>query len=1011
MPVSGGAPTRLTYDPSGAEMVDWTPDGKRILFRSRRDVPMVGYRLYTIPATGGLPTPLPMEKAAYGAFAPDGNRLAFSQLSREGNPWKRYRGGQANRIWIADLAQKTFHRINDDTINEQFPQWIGEAIYYLSEHDGSANLWRYDVKSKRSVRVTSHDSYDVNPPGTDGKRLIYEQGGDLWLYDTHSGKEQKVKMALTSDRIHARPLSLPAIPQEFALGPTGKRLVVQTRGQIATLGVEKGESRPIATLLGSRAQNVTWSPDGKWIAFVSDRSGEQNIWIAPAGGQGESRQITSEAKLQLSNLAWSPDSRHIAFTDNALALWLLDVNAKTKTLVKRMEYNGDFDFSFAPDGKWLAFSRQENLKVQSLYLYNLAQKQATRLTLPPTRDYNPVFDPGGKFLYFLSERSVQPQGDSFDFQNNFSNATKIYALTLAADTPSPLNEDSDEEPGSLSGPVSPPLTLAIPKPADTKPGETKPTDAAKSTPTLLPAKLPDVKIDLDGIGQRIVEVPVPGGVYRALSALPGKVTYISHEGAPSPSNLPKLKAYDFGGKKEVELGAGVLGYALSADNKKMAVRTPGGIQIADAGMPVATGKAVDTSAFRVEVDPEKEWKQIFEEAWRNHRDTFYDPNLHGQDWEAVRRKYEALLPTLGDRSDLNLLIGEMQGELNVSHEFNGGGFERQTTPYASSIGALGADLAYDATTKAYKIARIFPGDGFDMSARSPLLMPGLKVKPGLYVLTIDGRPLPADTDPSMLLKDKGGKTITLQVNDKPTLEGARLIRIKAMANDSRARYYAWVQKCRDYVTTNGGANLGYLHLPDMGNDGIAEFTKHFYANLDKDGLVIDVRYNHGGIVSGQILERLRRVIFEYDQSRYGKPVPYHYTAYPGRVVILCNEATSSDGEYFCTGARYMKLGPVVGTRTWGGYMAVNNFPTIDGGSVSTPQAGSFTPEGKWLPDGYGFTPDFVVDDDPNAFVADRDPQLDKALELLKAEIKRNPPHFAAQIPPPSKEKAFAPNRK
>jgi tricorn protease len=551
----------------------------------------------------------------------------------------------------------------------------------------------------------------------------------------------------------------------------------------------------------------------------------------------------------------------------------------------------------------------------------------------------------------------------------------------------------------------------LPKPTDAKPGEIKSADAPPPAPTPLPIKPPEVKMDLDGIGQRLMEVPVLGSNYRALTALPGKIVYLASDGAPGLGGTVKLKAYDLAAKKEIELGTGISGYALSADNKKMAVRTPSGIQVVDAGMPLTPGKMVDLSAFRVDVEPEKEWKQIFEEAWRNHRDTFYDPNLHGQDWEAVRRKYEALLPTLGDRSDLNLLISEMQGELNVSHEFNGGGFERRISPFASSIGALGADLTYDTAAKAYKITRILPGDGFDLNARSPLLAPGLKVKPGQYVLTIDGRPLPTEEDPSALLQDKGGKAITLQVNDKPTLEGARLIRIKAMANDSRARYYAWVQKCRDYVTTNGGANLGYLHLPDMGNNGITEFTKHFYANLDKDGLIIDVRYNQGGIVSGQILERLRRVIFEYDQSRYGKPVPYHYTAYPGRVVILCNEWTSSDGEYFCTGARYMKLGPVVGTRTWGGYMAVGGFQTIDGGSVSTPQAGSFTPEGKWLPDGYGFTPDFLVDDDPNAFVAGRDPQLDKALELLKAEIKRNPPYFATTIPPPSKEKAFAPNRK
>jgi tricorn protease len=1005
MPVEGGAPRRLTFDPTGAEVAGWTPDGAKILFRSRRFVPMVGPRLYLVAATGGVPEVLPMEKAAQGSFSSDGTKLAFCRLAMENHHWKRYRGGEANHIWIADLDKKTFRRTNDDTINEQYPVWLGSQIFYVSEKDGTANLWKYDTKTSKASRITSHETYDVKAPSSDGKKIIYQWGNGLWIYDPQTGKDQEVKLSLASDRIHARPHTVQGAVASLDLGPTGKRLVVEGRGQIFTLPAEKGDVRVIASAVGTRAKSPVWSPDGKSIAFISDRNGEENLWLAPASGTGEARQLTSESKLHLNGPEWSPDSKLIAFGDSSLALWLINAETKQKTLVARSEHGQIGGYSFSPDGKWMAYSRNEGIFVESLYLYNIANSKATRLTFPPTRDHHPVFDPSGKYLYFLSERSVTPQWDGFDFQMDFDKTTKVYLLSLAADTASPLPVESDEEPGADGKPADAAKPTDA-KPADAvKPADAKPSDPAK--PAAAP-KLPDMKVDMEGISSRIMEIPIPAAKYRQLGAVTGKILYlVSGEAGPAT-----LKAFDFTTKKEVDLAAGVMAYSLSNDRKKIVVQGVGGPQVADAGVPIPpTSPKVDLTAWRVEVKPELEWKQIFMEAWRNHRDSFYDPNLHGMDWNAVRAKYEALLPAVGARSELNEIIGDMQGEMNVSHEFNGGGYTRRQQLPSPGIGALGAELTYDSNSKAYKFARIFTGDGFDFTARSPLLAPGLKVKEGDYLLAINGQTLKADEEPSAELLEQSGKLVTLLVNDKPVTEGARTIRIKAMLSEARTRYYDWVSRCRDYVTKNGGSNIGYLHLPDMSMDGITEFTKQFYANLDKDGLVIDVRYNGGGIVSGQILERLRRVIFEYDQARYGAPEPYHRTAYIGRTVVLCNEHSGSDAEYFCTGYRYMKLGPTVGTRTWGGFMAVGGIGAIDGGFISTPVQGSFTPEGKWLPDGYGFNPDYVVDEDPNAFVAGKDPQLDKALELLKAEIKSNPPKWPKRLDPPSKEKAFGPNKK
>ena len=947
MPAAGGTPRRLTYDPIGAEMIGWSPDGAKILFRSRRAVPLLGPRLYLVPMAGGLPEPLPMERAAQGSFAPDGTRLAYCRLPMEKHHWKRYHGGEATQIWIADLQKKSFKRIHELEINEQYPVWVGEWIFYVSEKDGSANLWRYDTRNGEATRVTSHADYDVKAPASDGKRVIYQCGDALWVYDLSSGATTQAKLALTSDRIHARPVYVAGEPSVFGIGPTGKRLIVESHGMVFTIPAENGEIRSIATRPGSRSKEPAWSPDGKWIVFISDRSGEENLWLGPASGSGEPIQITQLERVRPADPQWSPDGTRIAFHDNTLALWIVDVKTHIVAEVARTAFGDISDYRFSPDGKWLAYVRPENYFVRSLYLYNLEDKQTTRLTSAPTRERTPTFDPDGKYLYFFSERSVTPKWDGFDFQMNHEKTTKMFLIALAKDTMSPLPVESDEEPGIGSEPKKD----SEQKPADVKKITDKKDKASsadkdksgESKPEW-PPKLPEMKVDLDGIQRRLLEMPVEPGNYESLEALTDKVLYLAREDAKNdeesdgpPEPELTLKAYEFKEKKETDLGTGIAAMALSFDHQKLAVRTKAGFQIVDAGTAIKpdTGK-VNSDGWRFEVSPELEWRQIFLEAWRQHRDLFYDPKMHGMDWDAIRRKYEALLPAVGARSELNEIIGDMQAELNVSHEYVGGGYNRRTPSKSPVVGALGANLALEPTTKLYRFTRLFDGDGFDADARSPLLAPGLKVKEGDYLLAINGVTLKPDQDPNALLIDQAKKVVALQINDRPSTEGARVVRVKAMASERDARYYDWAQHNREYVATHGSPRLGYMHLPNMSVDGMAEFAKHFYADLDKDGLVIDVRYNGGGITSGMILERLNRVIFEYDQARFGMPEPYHRTAYLGRVVALCNERTASDGEYFMTGFRMMKLGPTIGTRTWGGFMSVNGFQMIDGGFVSTP---------------------------------------------------------------------------
>lgn len=978
LPTSGGAPKRLTYDPFGADMVGWTPDSKRVLFRSRREVPEKGNRLYTVPATGGLPTVLPMEKASQGSFSPDGSQIAFSRLALEEHHWKRYHGGEANAIWIADLGTQKFRRIGDDSINEQYPTWAGGSVYYVSEKDGSANLWRWDAATGRRKRITNHEGLDVRAPASDGKTVIYQFGSDLWTYDIATGTNKRLDLALPSDRIHARAHEVAGSVTNYSAGPTGKRILATSRGQLFSLPVGSGEVRPIASEIGSNTKGGVWSADGKQIAFISDRSGEENIWVVPTGGS-DAKMLTNLSGMPIDGLQWSPDGKSLAFVDLAMHLWLLDVATKKLTDVEHSEYGPPNGFDFSHDSKWIAYSRPENYYVTSLYLYNIASGQATRLTQSPMRDSNPVFDQNGKYVYFASERNIAPKDDGVDFQMDLNDTTKLFLITLAKDTPSPLAPKIEDEG------VAP---VALP--------------AAPASATA------DLKIDLDGIADRIVELPAAAGSYRRLSSLPGKLLYVAAKGDGSTT----LKMFTAEGGKESTLAEGVGDYDVSGDGSKLVAHIGGGFQVVDAGTPFTAGQSmVDLSGWRVQVDPMKEWRETFLQGWRQERDVFYDPNHHGQDWDAVRRRYEAVLPAVGCRADLNEILGEMIGEMNVSHEFVGGGYDRISKQGGPAVASLGIDLQYDAANKGYRISKILRGDGFDLTARSPLLQPGFNVKVGDYVLAINGTNLSSDRDPNADLIGLAGQIATVKVNDKPGEAGSRVLRVRPMASDMLARYYDWTEWCRSYVSEKGGPNLGYVHLPDMQGQGIAELSKWLYANLDKDGLVIDVRYNHGGIVSGQVLERLTRVIFEFDQSRYGAPQPYHRFGYSGKLVVLCNEYTASDGEYFCTGFKMMKLGPVVGTRTWGGFMAVGGGATVDGGFVSTPEEGSFSPDGKWLPDGTGFTPDYPVDEDPNAFREGRDAQLDKALELLKAAIAKDPPMHPKRLVPPSREKAFPPNKK
>lgn len=980
MPVKGGAPKRVTYDPTGAQMVAWAPDGKSLIFRSSRLMPIRGQRLFRVSPDGGFPIPLPMEYAAQASFADDGQRFAYCLTNNDNHHWKRYKGGLANDIYIGDLARNSFKRVTSDPINEQNPVWLGSMIYYVSEKEGSANLYKLDPNSGKSQRLTNHTGLDVKfPSSADRKRIIYQFGDDLYVYDPSSGTEERVKLTLSSDRIHARVQTVAGSIQAFTLGPTGKRLIVQGRGQLFSVPAETGEVRTVAPKIGTASQEPEWSPDGKTLAFISDRDGDWNIWTTPSDGSGEPNQLTKYKGMPVSNIQWSKDSKLISFQTLDNKLMFVDAVSGVLTEVASSDY-GIAGSSFSPDSKWIAYASGDRLNQSSIYLYNIASKQRTRVTNAPTTDGAPTWDPEGKYLYFVGARSLLGEWDGKEFQMDYQNIEKLYMVTLAKDTPSPFAVKSDEEPtigGAKSG-------------GDDEEEEDGPPKPGK-----------DIKVDTDGIAKRLIELPVDPGSFSQIEGVRGGLLYVA-EGT--------LFFFEIDAEDSTPLSPGVASYDLSANGRKIAIWHGGSnLQIANFGAPVnpAQGR-VDFSGWRVTVDPEKEWKQILYSAWRQDRDNFYDPKMFGQDWEAVRKRYEALLPAVGARFELNEIIGEMIGELNVSHRFVGGGFSRPRGQQNFAIASIGADYVWSLVDKAYKFTAIFEGDGFDAETRSPLMEPGLNVNVGDYLLAINGNQLREGVDPNMYLVEQVGKVVTLTVNSKPTMEGARTIRIRALATDEPERYAYWVGKNREYVKKNGGENFAYIHVPDMGETGVNEFVKEFFGNLDKDALVIDVRHNSGGITSMMIIDKLRRAIVEYDQSRYGAVDPFHPSTFLGKVIVLCNQGTSSDGEYFCTMFDWLKLGQIVGTKTWGGYGAVGGFPTIDGGFVSTVQAGSFTPDGKWLPDGTGFIPQNYVMDDTAAFLLGRDPQIDRALEILKADLAKNPIKRMGRQQPPTEQKKHIP---
>ncbi|NWG12252.1 MAG: PD40 domain-containing protein [Acidobacteria bacterium] len=1012
MPVSGGEPKRLTYHPSGDMVLGWSPDG-RILFRSNRASDLPDYsRLFLIPREGGMPEMLSVPRASLVSFSADGRRIAYNFTSQELRTWKRYRGGWKSPIAIFDLTSHTYEPLPTTEAMDMFPMWHGNSVYFVSDRDGVMNLYRCDLGTKKTIRLTNYTEYDIKWPSLGPDAVVYENGGLLYQYDLKKNEARRIPVYVASDEVTARAefKNVGSRISWFDISPTGVRALFEARGEVFTVPAEHGEPRNLTNSPGVHELNPVWSPDGKWIAYLSDRTGEFELYVRPQKGGDEIR-ITSagDQTRYLYSPVWSPDSRKLAYSDKKLRLWYVDMEKKGPVLVDTGEYFARLTASWSPDSRWLAYSKtMDGFGKESLFLYSLEQKKVDRISEGFYDDSNPVFDPEGKYLYFLSNRFFYPAGSAIDQRFNYYNTTGIFALTLKADEPSPFGPQSDEEGDKKDETIAEGEKKAA--------GEKTGTGAAKEAEKKTEEKKAEVKpvqIDLDGLASRIAQAPVPAGSYRRLQARKGKIFYMSlpmeaaQMGLPGPSRpTGALHAYDIEKREDKVLLEGIGGYELDKEGKKLIYGAGEIVGIIEAapGKKVGDGK-LNTAGMQVLSDPKEEWKEILREAWRLERDFYWDPNMGGADWAAIGKRYEALLPWVAHRSDLNYIIGEMIAELSTSHTYVGGGDlpERKRV----GVGMLGADLEPDGGF--FRIKKIYPGENWNDDTRSPLTEPGLKVKEGNYLIAVEGMLTRSDREPYAYFQNMANKLVTLKINDKPAVEGAWEILVKTIGSEANLRYFNWVENNRRRVSEATGGRVAYMHVPDTSVGGVIMFDKYFTGQLGKEGLIVDERFNHGGMSPDFYTEKLGRRLLLALAPREGKEfVPQ--TAFFGPKVMIVNEQAGSGGDLFPFYFKKEKLGPLVGTRTWGGLIGIGGFPpTMDGGMVTAPGWAWWEPDekgrGEWVVENHGVDPDYVVEQRPDLVLQGRDPQLEKAIEIVREGLKKMP---AALRRPPYPIKALQP---
>jgi tricorn protease len=1042
IPAAGGAAQRLTFHPAtepgtggrhGPDnmVVTWTPDSRNVVYLSKRDQ-WNGWiqNLYEVPVAGGLPTRMPIDSAVgLLTFAPDGHTIAYNRIFRNFRTWKRYNGGLAQQLFTYDLNTRELKQLTNWSGTNTSPMWYGDRIYYLSDQDANrrANIWVLDTGSKQTREVTHFTDYDIDFPALGGDAIAFQQGGKLYRLDLPSEHLEEVPVLLPDDGLRTRPRVAdvkaeiraidPAQQVDFALAPNGKRTLFSARGDIFSVPTENGATRNLTSTQGADEDHPAWSPDGRTIAYTTDAAGRQEIAIRPAEG-GAEKILTSFTEGYFYAPIFSPDGKMLAFSDGAHRLWIVGTDGGAPKQVAQDKFAEIHDQAFSPDGRWLALSLTAINRRRDLALYEIATGKLTRIGDGSEIDANPAWSSDGKYLYFISSRHENPVGSDVDFDFAILKSGGIYAIPLARDTASPVAPKSDEGSGASYDSSSAQPDEAKHEQA-TKPGKQddkkkKDDSAAEPVEPVKPGAINPIRIDMDGLMARAVAVPVDAANITQLDLRGDRIFYLTQPLGLIDGMLAgeksELRFYDLKKRKSSTVTEEVDGYSLSRDGLRVLIRHEKDYTVlatkADAAKDTETKKPLKLDHLRELVDPKQEWSEMFENAWRLERDLFFSPPMNGVDWKGVHDRYRSLLPLAGSREDLNYLIGQMLGEMSNSHTYVGGGDDGDTTPQAHSA-LLGVDWALDAASGRYRFATIYPGDNTRSDYRSPLAQPGLNVKMGDYLLAVNGAELKAPADPDSLLQlADADTTVELTIADHP--DGARRqIVVTPVTKELSLREAAWIAHNRDVVDKLSGGRVGYVYMSDMEQLGLQQFVRQFYAQLGKQALIMDDRWNGGGFIAPFAVERLRRILIALGTNRESGIATEPEEVLNGPKVALLNHWSASDGDIFPYLFHLYGLGKLVGTRSWGGVRGIRgNWQLMDGGYITIPEDALYTLDSQWALENHGVEPDIELENMPADLLAGHDAQLEAAVDLMLKAIAGKP----AGLPrPPPWLPAYPPN--
>jgi tricorn protease len=981
MPSEGGIPTRLTYtatpgrddvsDRMGPNNIVMTwKDDSTIVYRSRKQSfnDFKG-QLFLAKTSGGLSKELPLPCGGFCSYNSTKTKLAYNRVFREFRTWKYYKGGMADDIWIYDFATKKSENITKNDAQDIMPMWVKDKIYFISDRDRTMNLFCYDTLTKETKKVTDFTEYDVKFPSLGDNAIVFENGGYIYVFDLITQKAEKVTIMIADDQAAGRDELKDASKNinSSTVSPDGKRLAFDARGDIFTVPAKSGITRNLTQSSDAHDRNMEWSPDGKYVAYISDLSGEDEIYIIDQEGKSKAIQITKDGDTYKYSLAWSPDSKKILWADKKLRLQYVDVDTKK---VMQVDYDKDWeftDYTWSPDSKWIAYTRPTKATMSKVVLYELATQAKCEVTDGWYESESPSFSSDGKFLFFVSNRDFNPTYSLTEWNHAYTDMSKVYFVTLAATTPNPLKPENDE--------------VSVIKSDSTSTEKKEKKDKSKEKAVV--AASINIKVDTTGIKDRIVVLPIDAASYWGINVVNESVYYMTRSEADTKSTL---MVYDLKDKKETKLG-NCSGYQITGDLKKMLVSKDASYYVIDLPKSSLDLKdVVDLSDMKIFVDQKAEWKEIYNECWRQMRDFFYDPNMHGVDWKKMKEKYAVLLPYVNTRADLTYIIGELIGELSIGHAYVGGGDKPVLTKIY--VGLLGAKLSKDVSGY-FKIDSILKGENWQAKERSPLTEVGVNIKKGEFIIAVNGKSTKDYNDIYELLLNTANKQVELTVNSVASETGSRKVIVVPTDDESDLYYYNWVQNNIKKVSAATNNEVGYIHIPDMGVEGLNEFVKYYYPQLSKKAIIIDDRGNGGGNVSPMIIERLFREVALMGMARNTTPDKTPGAVIVGPKVCLIDNYSASDGDLFPYQFKKLGIGKVIGKRSWGGVVGIRGtLPLMDGGYLMKPEFGHYSSEGKgWIIEGHGVDPDIEVDNDPGKEYSGEDEQLNQAIKTVLEEMK------------------------